>query len=185
MRSLRFGNGVTGRTATPDGPVRRDDRQRAGRGQGRSERGKIRFDVHYPSVVKDFRTDFYGNLEAYVLEYEVSDPRIDQGKPFIYAKEVQRDFIAYYKNGTSVRLRKGGGHPNPYGFVPAVWVKHIDIGNDYGVPAIRSAIAKIDELNSMVSHTADHIHKQIESPRILWTDSQVKPLFGNGMQSIY
>lgn len=143
------------------------------------ESGKIRFDVHYPSVVKDFRLDFYGNLEAYVLEYEVSDPRIDQGRPFIYAKEVQGDFIAYFKDGRPFDYGKGEVVANPYPFVPAVWVKHIDIGNDFGVPAIRSAIAKIDELNSMVSHTADHIHKQIESPRILWTDSQIKPLFGN------
>jgi hypothetical protein len=58
-----------------------------------------------------------------------------------------------------------------------VWVKHLDIGGTCGLPAIKSALAKIDEVNSVVSHTADHIHKQINSPRILWTDSNIKSLF--------
>jgi hypothetical protein len=142
------------------------------------DRGKIRYQVHFPSVVKDFRLDNYGNLKAYVIEYETSDPAIDNGKPFRYAKEVQTSFIAFYKNGKPHNFGKGEVIENPYGFVPAVWVKHLDIGSDYGVPAIRSAIGKIDELNSIVSHTADHIHKQIESPRILWTKSEVKPAFG-------
>lgn len=143
------------------------------------ERGKIRYQNYFPSFVKSFVLDPYGNLDAYVIEFETSDPRVNSGQPFKYAKEVQRDFIAYYKNGNSYDYGDGEVVPNPYPFIPAVWVKHIDIGTDYGVPAIRSSMAKIDELNSIVSHTADHIHKQIESPRILWTDTTVTPLFGN------
>jgi hypothetical protein len=144
-------------------------------------RGKIRFQVYFPSAVKNFTLDNYGNLKAYVLEYETSDPAVDGGRSYRYAEECQPDFIAYYKNGRPFDYGDGPVIPNPYGFVNAVWVKHLDIGRDFGVPAIRSAIGKIDELNSIVSHTADHIHKQIESPRILWTDSPIKPLFGNAL----
>ena len=143
------------------------------------ERGKVRYQVFYPTFVKDFRLDEYGNLTAYVLEYPVSDARIDNGRTFTYAKEVQKDFIAYYKNGQPHDYGNGEVIANPYGFVPAVWAKHRDIGTDHGVPAMRSSIAKIDELNSMVSHTADHIHKRIESPRILWSNDKIKPLFGS------
>lgn len=143
------------------------------------EKGKVRYQVHFPSAVKDFRLDAYGNLKAYILEYETSDPKIDNGRPFRYAKEVQEDFIAYYKNGNLFDYGMGKVVENPYPFVPAAWGKHLDVGTDYGVPAVRSSISKIDELNSIISHTSDHIHKQIESPRILWTDSNVAPLFGS------
>lgn len=145
------------------------------------KKGKIRYNVESPAVVKEIELDDYGNLESYVIEYVAQDRRIDGGKSFTYAKEVQKDFIAYYKDGELYDYTgQGAAIENPYGFVPAVWVKHLDpFGHIYGVPAIRSAIGKIDELNSIVSHTADHIHKQIESPRIIWTDSEVKPLFAS------
>jgi hypothetical protein len=142
------------------------------------ERGKIRFNVYYPSMVRDLVLDAYGNVRAIVFEFTTSDPLIDGGRPFLYAKEVQQDFIAEYKNGEPHDFGNGAIRENPYGFASVVWAKHIDIGEDFGVPAIRSAIGKIDELNSMVSHTVDHIHKQIESPRILWTDTTITPLFG-------
>jgi hypothetical protein len=141
--------------------------------------GKIRYQVHYPSVVKHLELDPYGNVKAVVLEWVASDKAIDGGRPFTYAKEMQKDFIATYKNGEPFSYF---GRPaiieNPYGFVPGVWVKHGDLGGDYGVPAIGAAIPKIDELNSIVSHTADHIHKQIESPRIIWSKATIKPMFG-------
>lgn len=144
------------------------------------ESGKIRYQVYFPSMVRELELDAYGNVQAIVFEYMTSDKEIDDGRPFLYGKEMQKDFIAYYKNG---ELHSFRGRPsvieNPYGFVPAVWVKHIDIGKDFGVAAVRSSIAKIDELNSIVSHTADHIHKQIESPRILWSNTNITPLFGD------
>lgn len=141
--------------------------------------GKVRFQNYYPSFVKSFVLDAYGNLKAYVIEFETSDLRYDNGRTFKYAKEVQEDFIAYYKNGSPFDYGQGTVVANPYPFVPAVWVKHTDIGTDYGVPALRSSLGKIDELNSIVSHTADHIHKQIESPRIIWSNDTIKPLFSN------
>jgi len=143
------------------------------------ERGKVRFQVRFPSQVKFVRLDAYGNVKAYVLEYMTSDPRIDNGRFFTYAKEVQEDFIAYYKNGQPFDYGQGAVIENPYGFAPAVWVKHLDIGTPKGISAIRSSLAKIDEVNSIVSHTADHIHKQINSPRILWSKSTITPLFSD------
>jgi hypothetical protein len=146
------------------------------------EHGKVRFQVQFPGNIAEdgLVIDEYGNVQAYVVEFETSDARIDEGRTFIYAKEVQPDFIATYKNGEPFSyFGRPAVRENTYGFVPAVWVKHIDIGMDFGVPAIRSALGKIDELNSIVSHTADHIHKQIDSPRIIWTNSNIVPLFGD------
>lgn len=142
------------------------------------EKGKIRFQVFFPSMVKEIDIDPYGNVQGIVLEYFTEDKRINGGRPFRYAKEMQKDFIAYYKDGELFDYGQGKVIENPYGFVPGVWVKHLDSGMDYGIPAIRSGMAKIDEINSIVSHTADHIHKQIESPRIIFDDSTIKPLFG-------
>jgi hypothetical protein len=141
--------------------------------------GKLRWKVYFPTMVRDIVVDDYGNVQAVVFEYMTSDPNVNGGRPFLYGKEVQKDFIAYYKDGKPFDFGDGAIIANPYGFVPVVWAKHIDIGKTYGVPAMRSSIGKIDELNSIVSHTADHIHKQIESPRIIWSNGDVKPMFGS------
>lgn len=144
------------------------------------EKGKIRYQVFFPTAVREIELDPYGNVEAVVLEYFTSDPKIDNGRVFKYAKEMNKEWFAYYKDGELYDYGNGKVIENPYGFVPGVWARHTEIiGSDYGIPAMRSSLAKIDELNSIVSHTADHIHKQIESPRIIFDNSTIKPLFGS------
>lgn len=141
------------------------------------ETGKIRYKVTWPGHVKIIVLDGFGNVKGYVLEYDVYDPF--KRERYRFAKEVQLGVVRYYKNGSPFDYGQGVEQFLPYPFVPAVWVKHLDIGSDYGVPAIKTGIGKIDEINSIMSHTADHIHKQIRSPRIMWTDTNVKPLFGD------
>jgi hypothetical protein len=139
--------------------------------------GRVYLQPHWSGHVKEINLDPVGDVTGYVLEYDVID-RIRREK-YCYRKVVLPESIQVYIDDARVEDRI-----NPYPFVPGVWCKHINIGNDYGVPAIKSGLATIDELNSMVSHTSDHVHKQIHSPRVMWTDSTLTPLFGNQMKEI-
>lgn len=130
------------------------------------EAGKVAIRPVWPGYVKQFQISVFGELEAYELEYPVRDP---DGKDWLYNKLVTKDQIQVYRDGKIIPELSGN---NPYPFVPAVWVKHLDMGNDHGVPAVKE-VTKIDEINSVLSHTLDHIHKQIKSPRILWSQGKI------------
>lgn len=134
------------------------------------ESGRVFYRPMWAEFVPAIKLNAVGELEAYVLEYDALDAN---GQPYRFAKEVQKDFIAYYRNGQQERVI-----PNPYGFVPAVWIKHDDFGGDFGIPAIGQGRGKIDEVNSLASHVADHVHKQINSPRVMWSNGTIKSLFG-------
>lgn len=143
------------------------------------ERGKVTTAVRWPGLLADralddspsLILDDVGNVKFYALEYQATD---EAGEIYTYRKEVsQQSFIEYRdEKVTSEQI-------NPYGFVPAVWCKHIDEGwgvdgeGVYGAPAISGSIGKIDELNGLASHTHDHIDALIDSPGIISSDGGV------------
>lgn len=143
------------------------------------ERGKITTAVRWPGLLADrakddspsLILDDVGNVKFYALEYQATD---EQGEIFTYRKEVSQESFIEYRDDT-VTLEA----ENPYGFVPAVWCKHIDEGwgvdgeGLYGAPAISGSIGKIDELNGLASHAHDHIDKVIESPGIISSDGGI------------
>lgn len=142
-------------------------------------RGKITTAVRWPGLLADrakddgpsLILDDVGNVKFYALEYQATD---EAGETFTYRKEVGQEFIIEYRDDKVTSETE-----NPYGFVPAVWAKHIDEGwgvdgeDIYGAPAISGSIGKIDELNGLASHTHDHIDKVIESPGIISSDGGV------------
>ncbi|HEX2882422.1 MAG TPA: hypothetical protein VHO25_23035, partial [Polyangiaceae bacterium] len=144
-----------------------------------TERGKITTAVRWPGLLADrakddgpsLILDDVGNVKFYALEYEATD---DKGDTYTYRKEVsQESFVEYRDDKVTVES------PNPYGFVPAVWCKHVDEGwgmdgeGVYGAPAISGSIGKIDELNGLAAHTHDHIDALIDSPGIISSDGGV------------
>lgn len=128
------------------------------------DRGKVSATVRWPGLVADITLDDVGNVKAYILEYDALD---EEGQTYKYRKEVDQEEFRYFKNDVSFDYGDGEVVENPYGFVPAVWCKHIDEGDDYGVPAISGSISKIDELNGLVSHTHDQVDMLIDSPGIV------------------
>lgn len=137
------------------------------------ERGKVTAAVRWPGLLADTAKDESpslviddtGNVKFYALEYDALD---DKGKVYKYRKEVSQESFRYYRED-----RLDSEEENPYGFVPAVWCKHIDEGSDWGSPAVTGSIGKIDELNGLVSHTHDQIDLLIASPGIIATDGNV------------
>lgn len=143
------------------------------------ERGKVTTAVRWPGLLADralddgpsLILDDVGNVKFYALEYQATD---EAGGTYTYRKEVSQESFTEYRDD-----KVTSESPNPYGFVPAVWCKHIDEGwgvdgeGVYGAPAISGSIGKIDELNGIASHAHDHIDSLIDSPGIISSDGGV------------
>ena len=135
------------------------------------DRGKVSASVRWPGWVDadSLVLDGSGNVKAYALEYQVEDKEASdtRDRVYTYRKEVDGDSFRFYKNDQPFDYGQGAEFDNPYGFVPAVWCKHLDEGNDFGSPAIAGSIAKFDELNGLASHVHDQVDILIDSPGII------------------
>ncbi|MFN7949448.1 MAG: hypothetical protein U0Z53_29095 [Blastocatellia bacterium] len=135
---------------------------------------RLFFNVVWPGQVVDFRLDLTGRLEFYALEYMALD---EEGELYLYRKEVNAQEIRTFRDGAPFDYDGGGAARAGYGFVAAEWIRHKNIGSDFGAPAIDGDIPVIDEINSLASHLDDHLHKAMNTPFVLWTSSIPKPLF--------
>ena len=136
------------------------------------EHGQISADIIWPGFITDMELDPAGNVKKYVMQYQAQD---DTGG-YMYRKEVDQNAFKYFRDGEPWDYGDGKSTPNPYGFVPAVWIKHIDVGGRYGSPAMAGSFAKIDELNNLASQVHDHIHKSVGAPFIFWTSGRISKL---------
>lgn len=142
------------------------------------DRQKVAAKVVWPGLVSDLELDDYGNLEMYELRYMALDEESENDQPYEYCERVSKESIETFRDDQPFSYN---GVPesraNPYSFVPAVWVKHNDLGTEFGAPALRASVGKIDELNSIGSHLHDHLHKMVENPWIMWTNGEILPAF--------
>jgi hypothetical protein len=136
------------------------------------EHGCVSADIIWPGFVVDLETDNAGNVKRYVLQYQAQD----ETGGYLYRKEVDKDAFRYFRDEEPYNYGAGQVVPNPYGFVPAVWIKHIDVGGRFGSPAMSGSFGKIDELNNLASQVHDHIHKAVGAPSVFWTDGRLSKL---------
>ncbi len=142
------------------------------------DRGKVTAEIIWPGFVTNLRLDSAGNVKSYWIEYLARD----QNGSYTYRKEVDLDSFRYFKDNQPFDYSETGAGAvveNPYGFIPAVWIQHINVGGDHGSAAISGSMGKIDELNNLVSHVHDQIHKKIGAPLVMWSDGSVQSLFNN------
>lgn len=133
------------------------------------QQGRIRFNVVWPGFIDALDLDDYGNVQSYALEYTAYDQ--EKKTNYTYRREVNRDVISTFRDSSSFAYGDDPAeYANPYGFVPAVWMRHTNSGTDVGYPALRS-ISKIDYLNSLASHTVDQMHKVVGAPVVISGDS--------------
>lgn len=130
------------------------------------ERGKVSLRVLWPGLVENVELDSAGNVKAFQVAWDAYDE--ERQESYVYRKAIDQAEIRTYR-GDDLYDYDGQGavRTNPYGFVPAVWAKHSDIGGDFGAPAIDGSLGKIDELNSLASHVHDQVHKKIAAPALL------------------
>jgi hypothetical protein len=130
------------------------------------DRRNVTANVVWPGQVCYIDLDDTGNVKEYALEYRAYDD--DRNEMFTFRKEVDTEVFRYYRDGNLYDYDGAGSEQaNPYGFVPAVWVRHNQTGSDWGAPAIEGSLNKIDELNSLASHVHDQIHKKVAAPAVL------------------
>lgn len=138
-------------------------------------RGKVTASIVWPGLVSDLQLDATGNVKAYAIEYKAFDA--GRKANFVFRKTVDSEMFRTFRDGKPWAPNGGDPeYPNPYGFTPAVWAKHRDLGGDQGAPAIHGSLGKIDELNSLASHIHDQIHKVIGAPKVLWSKGNVSNL---------
>lgn len=117
------------------------------------QRGKVVMEVLEPEKVTDFTPDSVGNAKACVLEYQRTD---DDGKDYQYKLEVDKEWFAEYRENKLVADWR-----NPYGFVPLVHTKHIDVGMLYGAYCFHGAESLIDEMDDAASVLNDAVRKSV------------------------
>lgn len=139
------------------------------------DHGKVAANIVWPGFVSDLTLDIAGNVKSYAVDYIAQDER----GMFSFRKEIDGKAFRYFRDGNPYNYGDGQVVTNPYGFVPAVWIKHHDTGSDIGSPAIAGSLPKIDELNNIVSHIHDQIHKVVGAPVIMWSSGNVANLFNN------
>ncbi len=142
------------------------------------EKGKVYLKPVWPGLVVDLNLDHSGNIKQYVIEYPIQDEK-DSGirggmgntnfvETHIFRKEVDEISFRYYRDGEPWDWEGNGAVvENPYGFVPAVWINHIDVGSSHGQPAFQGSYTKLDEINAKASQINDYIGRVIASPNII------------------
>lgn len=141
------------------------------------EGGKVRPSIVWAGLMRHDKTilDDFGNLKQYAIEYYIET---EEDGRFLFRKEVTSKSIKFFKDGQPYNYNELGTEiPNPYGFCPAVLVKHTDMGGDSAEGAFRGNYAKMDELNSLATHFLDLAHKKSDPPIILWTSDRLTKAF--------
>lgn len=138
------------------------------------DRGKVTFDILWPGWVSDLDLDPQGNVKGYTLEWEYEErTNSTNTQTFTYKKTVDDEAIRTYRNNELFEYDEvPSERDNLYGFAPAVWAKHRDVGYDHGQPALRpSGIVKLDEANSLASHLLDREHQLLAAPIVVSGDN--------------
>jgi hypothetical protein len=148
------------------------------------QRGKVYKNVLHPGAIKSVELDEYGFVKGYVQEEFRNDPRVlaksdsvtaPSLRPVVYNKIVTRDGdnVVYetYLDGSLYawpdHLDRNGEMvaqwEEPYGFVPLVLVKHINVGADWGWGEFHATLSKIREADDLGSKLDDQIRKTVDA----------------------
>lgn len=164
-------------------------------------RGQVYFELVWPGDVVEVVLD-RDNIERVVIQYNGAK---DAKGFFTYRKEMDKQAIRTFRDGQPYAF---GDVPavqlNPYGFVPARWIKHRDLGApnrllnraevlayarsnlgpDRGAPAVFAVYDKIDHMIALASHIHDLVHRTTEGAMMISTKATGKALesaFVSGM----
>lgn len=147
-----------------------------------TQSGKVRLEVVPPWEVTDLQLDAYDNVTYWRQEYDTEIMYRDQfdrvqTEVHTFAMEIdQFEFRTYLDNEPFGFTEYGGlqSWPNPYGFVPCIWIKNIDAGSDLGLCSFHNSIPTINTLNEVASHLAEQIQKSVHPQWLLTGTSEPK-----------
>lgn len=136
------------------------------------DRRKVYIEPVHPSTLADVTFDALGNVKGYIISEQREDPRRKTNE--------QQSFVTY----TEIASRDGddvvyetqlNGKPHawvgeratwsePYGFAPMVFIKHNDIGSEWGWSELQPVLPKVREVDDQASKISDQIRKLVDAP---------------------
>lgn len=150
---------------------------------------RVYLEIIDPSIIRDVETDEFGNVKSYSLQYERVHPD-NEDMVAIYLEEVTRNgdniITNTYLNGELYAYpentdRTGTAQASwsePYGFVPLVFIKHIDTGDVYGWSELHVARSRINELDDLTSMLSDQIRKTVNVKWLIAGVDNQSPVIG-------
>lgn len=140
-------------------------------------RKKVYLKLLDPMNVTSIELDPFGNVQGYTFEELRAHPTT--GKSCVYKEVVTRDGdnVLYQTQLDDMVFAWPGnedaaGHPRaawsePYGFVPLVWLNHIDTETEFGLSELHAGLPIFRELDDIGSALDDQIRKAVNSPWLL------------------
>ena len=140
-------------------------------------RAKVYLQIVHPASLVDLTLDPFGNVKAYCYEEQRAHPQT--GKTVIYREEVGRDgeFVTYqtfldkapyaWPGNEDVNGNPRAEWREPYGFVPFIWLNHIDTGTEFGLSEQHQGLAVFRELDDIASALDDQVRKAVNAPWLL------------------
>jgi hypothetical protein len=134
------------------------------------ERQRVYLDPVHPGTLADVEFDPWGNVKGYTIEEQRPDPRPASGsqKPVTYTENAWRDGVdVVYQtllDGKPYPWQGEAEWAEPYGFVPLVFIKHNDIGLEWGWSEMQPVLPKVREVDDQASKIGDQIRKLVDAP---------------------
>lgn len=132
------------------------------------ERGKVYPMLHHPRYVREIEFNDSGDVTMYRLSIPQRD---DNGHAYRYGLRVDKETFRTYLDDEP---HSYDGQPavidNPWGFVPAVWVQHRNVGGQHGGSVMDGLHPIIDELNGMQSAIDDYVMRFVRQQIVVGSD---------------
>jgi hypothetical protein len=130
-------------------------------------RGKVYISTLHPSIVRDLALDDFGNVKEYTIEYSREDPdsptrSVNYVETCEHGEGTDIVFKTYKNNQEYAWDGRPSTWVEPYGFVPLVHNRHINVGKTWAWAEIYGALSKVRESDDIASKLSDHIRKSVD-----------------------
>lgn len=134
------------------------------------ERQKAYLEIVNPGSIREVTLDAAGNVRGYVIE-EIRDDPLGKKTAVTYTEIAERDGddVVYTTRRDGADFAWQGDAATwrePYGFVPLVLVKHLDVGLDWGWAEIYPVYGKAREIDDQASKLNDYVRKLVDAPML-------------------
>lgn len=144
--------------------------------------GKVRLQMLHPGVIADADITPQGYFDRVLIAYMRQDT-VDE-VAWLYEEEITKYSFATFRDGEpwgeyeDATGQTISSWVNPYGFVPVVLSRALELEHDWGAPPFFATIDKIDQVNDQASVLYDQVRKAVNP--VFWLEgvssmSQVSP----------
>lgn len=128
-------------------------------------KAKVWFELIHPGLIADAIITPQGFFEEVLIAYYRQDTPLEA--PWYYEEIITKDTFATFRDGEpwGAYVDEWGQSitrwPNPYGFVPLVLTRAIELEHSWGAAPFFQIPDKIDQINDLASITYDQVRKAV------------------------